>query len=90
MKEYSGKVSEIRLTYTHYGKQICTMYIEPVSTAMRIVAWERLAMWCMEHIKKGDVVVATGYEKSRSWAAADGTKHKREEFIAKKIRKNNL
>lgn len=85
-----GKDPEMR--YTANGKAVTTF---SVATSTRydgkettewhsIVAWEKLAELCGEHLGKGRKVYVDGRIATRSWDK-DGQKHYRTEIVANQV-----
>ncbi len=51
-----------------------------------VVAWNKLAELCAEHLAKGRQVFVEGRLQTRSWEDKDGMKHYRTEVVAENVR----
>lgn len=47
-----------------------------------VVAWDRLAEICSQHLTKGSMVYVEGRLETRSWEGDNGQKHYRTELVA--------
>jgi single-strand DNA-binding protein len=50
-----------------------------------VVAWDRLAEICSQHLTKGSLVYVEGRLETRSWEAENGQKHFRTEIVANEM-----
>jgi single-strand DNA-binding protein len=50
-----------------------------------VVAWDRLAEICSQHLAKGSLVYVEGRLETRSWEAENGQKHFRTEIVANEM-----
>ncbi len=50
-----------------------------------VVAWDRLAEICGQHLAKGSLVYVEGRLETRSWEAENGQKHFRTEIVANEM-----
>lgn len=50
-----------------------------------VVAWDRLAEICSQHLAKGSLVYVEGRLETRSWEAENGQKHYRTEIVANEM-----
>ncbi len=50
-----------------------------------VVAWDRLAEICSQHLAKGSLVYVEGRLETRSWEAENAQKHYRTEIVANEM-----
>src|SRR5574341_844349 len=50
-----------------------------------VIAWDRLAEICSQHLTKGSLVYVEGRLETRSWEAENGQKHYRTEIVANEM-----
>src|SRR5574341_1522483 len=50
-----------------------------------VIAWDRLAEICSQHLTKGSPVYVEGRLETRSWEAENGQKHFRTEIVANEM-----
>lgn len=55
------------------------------TTWVTIVAWDKLAENCANHLRKGSKVLVEGKLSIRDWEDQDGKKHKTTEIIASSV-----
>lgn len=88
-----GRDPEMR--YTPSGKPVTSFSVAVSRTRSKpegdrveitdwfnVVAWDRLAEICSQHLTKGSMVYVEGRLETRSWEGDNGQKHYRTELVA--------
>jgi single-strand DNA-binding protein len=84
-----GRKPELR--YTQQGTAVCTFSIAVDNGQGKdadwfdIVAWQKLAETCAQHLDKGRQVAVSGRLQTRSWETQDGQKRKAVEVVAGRV-----
>ncbi|MBI3913680.1 MAG: single-stranded DNA-binding protein [Chloroflexi bacterium] len=91
-----GRDPEMR--YTPNGKPVTSFTVAVSRTWVKpegdraektewfnVVAWDRLAEICSQHLGKGSLVYVEGRLETRSWETDNGQKHYRTEIVANEV-----